>query len=87
MCVAIFPINCQVPNLTWHDVIMKLDYPGFQLSSPEGLALIVTAYKTASRDPFPTEAIYLSWECPRGQVGEGGRGEKKSHFPIVLAYF
>ena len=49
-------------------MILNLDYPEFYLDSPEGLSLIVTGYKSVSRDPFPVEMIYLVWSCTGGQL-------------------
>lgn len=49
-------------------MILNLDYPEFYLDSPEGLALIMTGFKSVTRDPFPLETIYLGWSCTRGQL-------------------
>ena len=38
-----------LPNLNWREVILYLDYPEFHLSSPEGLNLIVSTFKLATR--------------------------------------
>lgn len=54
-------------DLNWREVIMNMDYPEFQLDSPEGLALIITGFKSVSRDPFPLEHIYVRWSCSSGQ--------------------
>ena len=55
-------------GFNWREVILNLDYPEFFLESPEGLSLIMTGYKSVSRDPFPLETIYLGWSCTRGQL-------------------
>ena len=55
-------------DLNWREVILKLDYPDFHLDSPEGLLLIMTGFKSVSRDPFPLETIYLGWSCTSGQL-------------------
>ncbi len=54
--------------MNWREVILNLDYPEFYLDSPEGLSLIITGYKSVSRDPFPLETVYLTWSCTRGQL-------------------
>ena len=38
-----------LPNLNWREVILYLDYPEFHLSFPEGLNLIVSTFKLATR--------------------------------------
>lgn len=37
------------PNLSWPQVIMKLDHPGFLLYDPRGLVLIMSIYKRATQ--------------------------------------
>lgn len=49
-------------------MILNLDYPEFHLDAPEGLALIMTGFKSVSRDPFPLETIYLGWSFTKGQL-------------------
>ena len=57
-----------LPNLNWREVILWLDYPEFHLSSPDGLNLIVSAFKLATRDTFPLECFYLSWRNTQGHL-------------------
>ena len=45
-----------------------MDYEGFHLSSPDGLSIIMTAYTTGSKDPFPIDMIYGPWVHTSGQV-------------------
>lgn len=49
-------------------MILNLDYPEFNLDSPKGLALIITGFKSVSRDPFPLETIYLGWSSTSSQL-------------------
>ncbi len=46
----------------------EMDYEGFHLSSPDGLSIIMTAYTTGSKDPFPIDMIYGPWVHTSGQV-------------------
>lgn len=55
-------------DLNWREVILNLDYPEFNLDSPKGLALIITGFKSVSRDPFPLETIYLGWSSTSSQL-------------------
>ena len=55
-------------DFNWRDVILNLDYPEFYIDSPEGLALIMTGFKSVSRDQFPVGTIYFGWTCSRGQL-------------------
>lgn len=57
-----------LPNLNWREVILYLDYPEFYLSSPDGLNLIVSAFKFATRDTFPVECFYMDWRNTRGHL-------------------
>ena len=70
-------------------MILNLDYPEFYLESPEGLSLIMTGFKSITRDPFPLETIYLSWSCTRGQLSllrqaiKGCPEFSVSQFPLI----
>ena len=59
---------CFVSDFNWREVILNLDYPEFHIDSPDGLGLIMTGFKSVSRDPFPLETIYLGWSCTGGQL-------------------
>ena len=51
--VFVQALQSLLPNLNWREVILYLDYPEFYLSSPEGLNLIVSTFKLATRyTPF-----------------------------------
>ena len=66
--VFVQALQSLLPNLNWREVILYLDYPEFNLSSPEGLNLIVSAFKLATRDTFPVECFYLVWRNTRGHL-------------------
>ncbi len=60
--------NVFLLDFNWREVILNLDYPDFHVDSPDGLGLIMTGFKSVSRDPFPLETIYLGWSCTSGQL-------------------
>ena len=54
--------------MNWSSVIKNLDHPGFQLSDAKGLALILSFYRRATKDPFPVELLFDTWKNPSGQL-------------------
>ncbi|KAI6659252.1 hypothetical protein LOD99_14925 [Oopsacas minuta] len=57
-----------VPSLNWREVVLALDYPGFYLPDPDSLSVIMRAYRLATQDPFPIDALYRPWENREGQL-------------------
>ncbi|PRP81377.1 hypothetical protein PROFUN_11064 [Planoprotostelium fungivorum] len=55
-------------NLNWTEVIKKLDHPGFILHDSKGLALIMSAYRRATQEPFPIEYLFEPWNNSLGQL-------------------
>ena len=41
-------VKARRPDLSWREVVDALDHPGFELSGPEGLQLIVRAHRRGS---------------------------------------
>ena len=56
--VTIMYTLTQVPNLSWRDVLLELDYPDLYFPSPEALNLVCSAYKAAcNRVSLGTESL------------------------------
>ena len=47
-----------VPSLNWREVVLAFDHSGFHLPDPDSLSFVMRAYKLATQDPFPVEALY-----------------------------
>jgi CCR4-NOT transcription complex subunit 1 len=46
------------PKLNWPLVIKHLDHPGFLLLDQKGLALIMSIYRKATKEPFPLDVLF-----------------------------
>ncbi len=59
----------QYPKLSWPLVIKHLDHPEFQLHDPKGLALVMSIYRKATKEPFPSDFLIAeNWKNTAGQL-------------------
>ncbi|XP_031558067.1 CCR4-NOT transcription complex subunit 1-like isoform X2 [Actinia tenebrosa] len=56
------------PGLNWAQVILDLDYPGFQVPSGEGLKILMEACSRGLQEGFPVEVLYRTWTNTEGQL-------------------
>jgi len=56
------------PNLKWREVFQHLDHPKFIIPDVKALALLSTAFKRASKDPFPIDLLLKPWNNTSGQL-------------------
>lgn len=54
------------PHINFRDVVAKLDYPYFNVSTVDGLKLIVQAITLSI--PFPVDLLFRPWENTEGQL-------------------
>lgn len=54
------------PHINFRDVVAKLDYPYFKVSTVDGLKLIVQAITLSI--PFPVDLLFRPWENADGQL-------------------
>uniref|UniRef100_A0A7S1J542 CCR4-NOT transcription complex subunit 1 n=1 Tax=Eutreptiella gymnastica TaxID=73025 RepID=A0A7S1J542_9EUGL len=63
-------VSCinQKYNVDWRDVLGHLDYPKFEVTSPRGLAFILTLHKKATGEAMPVSPVLGKWSNTTGQL-------------------
>ncbi|XP_048577201.1 CCR4-NOT transcription complex subunit 1 isoform X2 [Nematostella vectensis] len=58
----------RIPMMSWQQVLLELDYPGFKVTSVEGLKLLMAACQLGLQEAFPMELLYRNWSNTEGQL-------------------
>ena len=67
--VAVKVLKASYPNLRWPSIADKLDRASFSLPSQSAFQTLITAYKSASQEAFPLQAIVgRMWQNQQGQL-------------------
>jgi CCR4-NOT transcription complex subunit 1 len=68
--VAVFvdAVKSLAPSIEWPAVMRLLDVPSFKVTDHAGLNLILSAFKHACAEPFPTKAFLGRWKNAAGQL-------------------
>jgi CCR4-NOT transcription complex subunit 1 len=56
------------PMLDWQKVAKELDHDGFHLPDQRALNIVLTAYRGASKQPFPISVLFPKWNNTIGQL-------------------
>ena len=67
--VAVKVLKSSYPNLRWLSIADKFDRPSFSLPSQSAFQTLIKAYKSASKEAFPLQAVVgRMWQNQQGQL-------------------
>eukprot|EP00124_Ichthyophonus_hoferi_P004310 Ihof_evm1s459 gene=Ihof_evmTU1s459 len=55
-------------NVSWHEVIERLDYPSFNIPDVNGFRVLCDTYQMAALEPFPIHLCLKRWKNTKGQL-------------------
>eukprot|EP00039_Didymoeca_costata_P023184 m.6279 g.6279 ORF g.6279 m.6279 type:complete len:2271 (+) comp3509_c0_seq1:242-7054(+) len=61
-------VSKRVPDLNWHDVMIKLDHPAFRLTDMTSFTMLLKAYRHVLKTPCPGEVFLRKWTNVQGQL-------------------